>query len=156
MQFKEILSKLTGIGGPIFGLSWQPSENERSMAKRIIIFLEPRRVLYSEYEYELVHHCITSVIEIRNFLTSELSNINENSDLNSYVRSMRNSCNKFLNKCPDNNDFRHCIRQEGNIDSWVFVSAIGELRGVFGIMVGQIAKAYGFDVEADLSQIIPE
>ena len=27
---------------------------------------------------------------------------------------------------------------------------------VFGVMIGQIAKAYGLDVEDDLAQIIPE
>ena len=37
-----------------------------------------------------------------------------------------------------------------------FTSAIGELRGVFGVMIGQIAKASGLDVEDDLAQIIPE
>ena len=46
--------------------------------------------------------------------------------------------------------------QPGNIDNWIFTSAIGELRGVFGVMIGQIAKAYGLDVEDDLAQIIPE
>ena len=36
-----------------------------------------------------------------------------------------------------------------------FTSVIGKL-GVFGVMIGQIAKAYGLDVEDDLVQIIPE
>lgn len=47
-------------------------------------------------------------------------------------------------------------QEPGNIDNWIFTSAIGELRGVFGVMIGQIAKAYGLDVEDDLAQIIPE
>jgi len=29
------------------------------------------------------------------------------------------------------------------------------MRGVFGIMIGQIASSYGIDVEDDLAQIIP-
>lgn len=36
------------------------------------------------------------------------------------------------------------------------ISAYGELRGVFGVMIGQIAKAYGIDVEDELADIIPE
>ena len=76
--------------------------------------------------------------------------------LNSYVRAMRNACNKFLSKCPDRKDFRCYACQSGNIDNWIFTSAVGELRGVFGIMIGQIAKSYGLDVEDDLAQIIPE
>lgn len=42
-----------------------------------------------------------------------------------------------------------------NIDNWIFTGS-WELRGVFGIMIGQIAKAYGIDVEDELAQIIPE
>lgn len=38
----------------------------------------------------------------------------------------------------------------------IFTSAIGELRGVFGVMIGQIAKAYGIDIEDELAKIIPE
>ena len=43
-----------------------------------------------------------------------------------------------------------------NINNWIFTSAIGELRGLFGVMIGQIAKAYGLDVEDELAQIIPQ
>lgn len=156
MRFKEILSHLTGISCPVFGISWNPTESDRIIARRIIIFLEPRRVLYSAYHYETVHPCIISVTEIKNYLTSELQQIDEHSKLNSYVRSMRNACNKFLSRCPNDERFHHCACKEGNIDNWIFLSAIGELRGVFGVMIGQIAKAYGLDIEDELAQIIPE
>lgn len=156
MKFKELANRLTGISCPVFGVSWNPQETERSIARRIIIFLEPRRVLYSPYEYETVHPCIDSIVEIRNYLTAQLEHVDEKSNLNSYIRAMRSSCNKFLSKCPDREDFRYLACMNGNIDNWIFTSTIGELRGVFGVMIGQIAKAYGVDIEDDLSQIIPE
>jgi len=68
---------------------------------------------------------------------------------------MRNACNKFLSKCRDDDDFRYHAITPGNIDNWIFTSAIGEMRGVFGIMIGQIAFSYGIDVEDNLAQIIP-
>lgn len=43
-----------------------------------------------------------------------------------------------------------------NIYKWIFTSAVDELRGVFGVMIGQIAKAYGLDVEDELAQLISE
>ena len=156
MQFKEIMNKLTGISCPVFGISWNPSETERNIARRIIIFLEPRRVLYSPYEYETIHPCIHSVAEIKHYLTSELSKTDEKSKLNECLRAMRIACNKFLSSCPDNDNFRHFANHSGNIDNWIFISAIGEMRGTFGVMVGQLAKSYGIDVEDELSQIIPE
>jgi len=69
---------------------------------------------------------------------------------------MRNACNKFLSKCPDRENFRKYASQGGNIDNWIFTSAIGELRGIFGVMIGQIAREYGIAVEDGLAQIIPE
>lgn len=106
MRFSELLNRLTGISCPVFGISWNPGDTDRSIARRILIFLEPRRVLYSAYEYESVCPCITSVSEIKNYLTSELQQIDEKSELNSYIRAMRNACNKFLSRCPDRKDFR--------------------------------------------------
>lgn len=156
MKHTEILNRLTGLSCPLFGVSWNPPESQRSLARKIIIFLEPRRVLYSAYEYESVCPCIQSVTEIKNYLTAELPGIDDSSDLNSYVRAMRNACNKFLNKCPDRKEFRCHACENGNIDNWIFTSALGELRGVFGIMIGQIAAAYGLDVEDDLALIIPD
>ena len=156
MHFKSLLNRLTGVSCPIFGVSWTPPEDQRKLARRITIFLEPKRVLYTAFEFEYVCHCIDSVLEIRNYLTSELSKINEDSELEKYVRAMRNACNRFLNKCPEDKDSRCDSCRDGSINNWIFISALGELRGVFGIMVGQISKAYGIDVEDDLAQIIPE
>lgn len=155
MKHTEFFNRLTGISCPVFGVSWNPPESQRKIARKIIIFLESKRVLYSPYEYETVHPVISSVLEIKHFLTSELPNINEKSELQSYVRAMRNACNKFLSKCRDDDDFRNNAVRPGNINNWIFTSAIGEMRGVFGIMIGQIASSYGIDVEDDLAQIIP-
>jgi hypothetical protein len=69
---------------------------------------------------------------------------------------MRNACNKFLTSSPDDAGFRCQACRAGNIENWIFTAAIGELRGTFGIMIGQIAKAYGLDIEDNLAQIIPE
>ena len=156
LKYTEIFNRLTGISCPIFGVSWDPPEIQRKIAQKIIIFLlEAKRVLYSLYQYETVHPVINSVVEIKNFLTSELPNINEKSELQCYVRAMRNACNKFLSKCRDDDDFRHYAIRPGNISNCIFTSAIGEMRGVFGIMIGQIVSSYGIDIEDDLVQIIP-
>ena len=111
---------------------------------------------HAEFYIESLCPCITSVTEIKNYLTSELPNVNENSNLNGYIRAMRSSCNKFLNKCPNKKEFRCHACQPGTLDNMIFTSAVGELRGVFGVMIGQIAKAYGIDVEDELADIIPE
>ena len=155
MRFSEMLNRITGISCPIFGVSWNPAETERTAARRIIVFLEPRRVLYSPSEFEVPEYCVESVLNKREYLTSELQKIDEKSKLNLYVRSMRNACNVFLNRCPTKERFGDYSMGMGTLGYMIFAASIGELRGNFGVMIGQIAKAYGIDVEDKLAQIIP-
>lgn len=152
----NIMNKLTGISCPVFGISWNPDESERDIARRIITFLEAKRVLYSPYELETIYPVVDSVIDIRNMLTNEIPKMKKNSKLEECARAMRNACNKFLSRCKDDDEFRRHANMRGHICNWIFLSSIGELRGVFGVMIGQIAKAYGVDVEEQLAEIIPE
>lgn len=156
MKFSEILNRLTGISCPVFGLSWNPAETQRAVARRIIIFLEGKRLLSADFGDEAVCHCAESALEIKNFLTNELPNVDENSELTSYIRAMRTATNKFLNRFPKEKSERCVMCRSGSIENWIFITAVGELRGIFGIMIGQISKAYGIDVEDELAVIIPE
>jgi hypothetical protein len=45
MKFSEITNRLTGLSTPLLGVSWQPTDLEVSPARRVIGFLEDRRVL---------------------------------------------------------------------------------------------------------------
>lgn len=58
MRFSEIFNRLTGISCPIFGVSWNPAETQRTIARRIIIYLEAKRVLYADFGDEAVCRCI--------------------------------------------------------------------------------------------------
>ena len=156
MRFTEISNKLTGVSCPIFGISWNPSDTQRTIARRIIVFLEPRRVLYAPYGVEALCHCVESVSKIKDYLTTELQHMDGNGELSMYTRAMRKACNKFLNVFPGDKQEKCRYCHIGNKENWIFVSSIGELRGIFGIMIGQISKAYGIDVEEDLAQIIPD
>ena len=43
----------------------------------------------------------------------------------------------------------------GGFDEWVFISALGELRGVTGVIVAELATKYGLDVEDGPATILP-
>ena len=155
MKFEEIVKRITGISTPIFGISWSPNESEISVAKRIINKLEDRRVLYNPSELEMPDHCAKSIIEIRAILTDELIKVENESDLSNSIRAMRNACRKFLNTI-QYDDYRLTYARNSSLYSnWVFDLALGELRGVFGIHIMQIAVKYGLKVEDDLSTILP-
>jgi len=156
VRFKDIASRLTGFSTPIFGVSWKPPETQRSVAKRVVAFLEDRRVLYSPSEMEVPDHCVQSVLDIRKFLTTEIAQLDEKADLTASLRAMRAACRKFLSTVQA--DEGRIIRfgaQFGHYASWTFNGALGEMRGVFGIHIAKLATGYGVDVEDELAVIIP-
>jgi hypothetical protein len=156
VKFKDIASRLTGFSSPIFGMSWKPPETERSIAKRIITFLEDQRVLYSPSEMEVPHHCVQSVLDIRRFLTIEIAQLDEKAELTASLRAMRAACRKFLNAAQaDDGRIIQFGAQPSHYASWTFNGALGEMRGVFGIHIAKLAASYGVDIEDDLAVIIP-
>jgi hypothetical protein len=98
MKFTEIANRLTGIPTPFGGASWQPAELEIAGARRVIAFLEDRRVLYDPCEMEVPDHCVRSVIEIRHCLTEELGKLEGSTELAASLRAMRAACRKFLER----------------------------------------------------------
>lgn len=156
MKFSEILNRLTGISTPVVGISWNPPPLEANMARKVITFLEDRRVLYAPSEMEVPSHCVDSIVEIRQFLTEQLSGLDPSSELGASLRAMRTSCRKFLDTIGI--EYIDVIRfafHSGHWASWVFLGALGELRGVFGIHLAKIAAQYKIDIEEDLSAILP-
>jgi hypothetical protein len=156
MDVREILSRLTGLSVPVFGVSWSPPEAERAVARRVIASPEDRRVLYRPEAMEIAEHCIRSVLDIRALLTTELGKLDAGTDLAASLRAMRSAARKFLDvvgsREPD--IARHGFDQ-GHWASWIFLGALGELRGVFGIHLCLLAAKYGLPVEGELAAILP-
>jgi len=155
LKFTEIAKRVTGFSTPIFGVSWHPPESERNVAKRIIAQLEDRRVLYNPSEMEVPGHCVMSVIDIRRMLSQELGTLDENSTLAMSLRAMRTACRKFLDSVQSDDRIVRYGAHLGHFASWEFNGSVGELRGVFGVHLAQIAAQYGLDIEDELASILP-
>lgn len=156
MQFREVVSRVTGLSVPIFGVQWNPPEAECVAARRVLAFLEDRRVLYVPSEMELPHHCVESVLRIREFITAELGKLNSDQELAQSLRAMRAACRKFLATVQaDDQRIVQFGAHQGHYASWVFNGAVGELRGVFGVHVARLAASHGLDVEDELASILP-
>lgn len=155
MKFKTILSRLTGLSCPWFGISWNPTEAEIIIATRIIRFLEDKRILFNPSEMESPSYCVESTIRIREYLTYEMQSMNPDSKLFEYTKAMRIAARKFTDRMESQRD-KDFLCNARHWASWTFASALGEMRGIFGNMIAQIAAAYGLDVEDDLATIIPD
>lgn len=158
MKFSEIANRLTGISSPVLGVSWQPTELEVSAARRVVAFLEDRRVLYAPDELEMPSHCVHSVLEIRRFLTAEIGKLDSDSEFAASLRAMRTACRKFLDRAGVDGDERTVLyaNRRGHWASWIFYSALGEMRGAFGVHLARIATQFRLDVEDKLATILPE
>lgn len=147
-----IRRRLTGFSIPIFGVSWTPPEPRRDAARRLVAYLEDR-VLYAPETMEVPDHCVSSVLDIRRFLTAELQHGPDEDDLAQSIRAMRAACRKFLDTV--NGEVLRFGGHQGHWASWQFNGALGELRGVFGLHLARVAVQYGVEIEDDLGAILP-
>ncbi len=150
-------------------MSWEPPTVDVDVAHRVIVFLEDRRVLYEPAEVEVADHCIESVLEIRRFLTGVLGDGGIAEDLGGHLRAMRAACRHFLTASRaidpgDDPDLwtpwrrdrdRDRFGYRSGLEDWNLNQALGELRGVCGIHIAQIAVKYGIDLEEQLASILP-
>jgi hypothetical protein len=156
VKFSEIANRLTGISTPLGGVSWQSSDLEVSAARRVIAFLEDRRVLYAPDELEVPSHCVHSVLEIRHFLSGELGKLDAKSEFAASLRAMRAACRKFLERVgTDGREVILYANHHGHWASWTFYSALGEMRGTFGVHLTKIAAEFKLDIEDRLAEILP-
>jgi hypothetical protein len=145
--YRQLRKRLTGISTPFGGASWIPPEPDRDIVRRLMTFLEDRRVLYTNYSLEVPDWVTKSVLEIRQELTAILKSLDEDSPIVPHLKAMRAACRKFLDQT------------QGQARRWrmdaEILMALGEMRGVFGILIAQLCSKYKIDVEGDLAESLP-
>ena len=142
--------RLTGVSLPWFGAQWERIPGDREVAEQIITFLENRRVLFGERHVEDHDYCLSSVNDIRHFLTAQI-NAARSEDLRASLRAMRAAGRKFVDAAgPDARNF-----EPGWPSSNAFSLALGDLRTLMGVQIARIATQYDLDIEDDLATILP-
>ncbi|HMK09274.1 MAG TPA: DUF6650 family protein [Anaerolineales bacterium] len=143
--------RLTGVGTSVVSAQWEKVPGDEDVARRVLIVLEDRRLLFGQRHMEDESECVASALAIREMLTRELQEAKPGKDLALSLRSMRGACRRFVDAGgPGGHEFR---------GSWsgnpVFWTALGELRALMGQQIGLIADKYEIDLEPELASIIP-
>ena len=118
MKASEILARLNGVSTPFGGVSWVPPTSDVQVARKVIAFVEVRRVLFSTYSNEVPDQCVASVIEIRDFLTDLIGAGGIGDDLDQALRLARRYSVRFLERVgateaslPTDASTRHLFRE---------------------------------------------
>ena len=125
--------------------------SQKQIAREVIIYLEDKRVLYNPSELENPAHCITAVNQIREFLTRTIKRLDDTDELSLELREMRSAARKFTDRGQELD--RRFGRGAGFDQD--FFSALGEMRGVFGVYLKRTARKYDLKVEDGLAKIFP-
>lgn len=124
-----------------------------SIARKVIAFLEDRRVLFSPSDIEVPQHVFMSVIEIRHFLTDVIAAGGLGTELEQHLRGIRAACRDFTK---NDSGHAHTARSSNGLSDFELNQHLGEMRRSIGFHVAAICVKYGIDVEDQLAVILPE
>jgi hypothetical protein len=154
MRFKEIVRQLTGLSFPVFGVSWNPSEAEVTVARRVLTFLEDRQVLRYQQVRSDAGPCAASAREIRSYLTDELLKLKTDSELHASLTAMRRANKKFLAELQEKGvpeDMNYNLNSEQSAD---FQAALGRMRNVFAYHLTRLAVQHGLDLRDEIAWMV--
>ena len=86
------------VSSPWVGVRWTRTAGDKKTARRIVVFLEARRVLFADRHLEDERLCVESVLQIRQFLTEQIADCRPGRELEQTLRWMRNACRTFLDR----------------------------------------------------------
>lgn len=148
--------RVTGADLPFIGggLSWEYTEDDKKVARTVVTFLEDRRLLFGDRHCEDEVHCIRSALDIRAFLTDQITQAKPGKDLEACLRAMRAACRKFVaTGGPNGEDFFANGRYYRTAD--LFGLALGDLRTSIGHQLAIILRHYPMEIEESLASILP-
>lgn len=145
---------ITGFSTPFFGVQWEKTKRDKTVASHLVTFLEDRRVLFGERHCEDERHCIMSALQIRAFLTEQITEAKPGRELEASLRAMRAACRRFLDRGgPDGRDFQR--GRFAGYETDPFSLALGDMRTTVGHQLALILSQYPMPVEPDLQSILP-
>jgi len=160
----ESINKVNGVSTPLGGVSWVSNDSERTIARRVIIFLEDRRALHIRFipitENDFVgtirnDHCVESVLSIREFLTEQLGELNQKSPLANDIRKIRDACRIFLDETSFYQENTWTLDASYKdkrylISNITFNKTLLDLKMAAGKHILSISEKYGIELQSEL------
>lgn len=147
--------RTTGLTAGVVGAQWERKDDDQEIARRVLNLLGDRRMLWKDFSLEIEEHCVRSAIQVRRDLGFHLDNPEIGDGLARRVRLLQGLFRAFVDEIgPGGDDAHRWLGRSGGTDP--LSMALGRLRGLVGIQVGQLASEYDLDVSEELATIVPD
>ena len=157
MKLQSIFKRITGFSSPLFGLSWNVKESEEQQARRIISFLEDKRILYVPIEWDKRNpkKSVRSVLNVRDFITKEIGKQESSDFLVDALREIRLACRDFL-IIIDTYKPKILVASHPSAHSgaFKFEKALLLLRAAISVQIFNICDKYGIQHSGELESMV--
>lgn len=143
-----------GSIGPFGGAQWERRDDDREIARRVLNMLGDRRMLWKDFSLEIEEHCVRSANLARDRLGTHLDNPEISPALEARIRLLQRLFRAFVDEVgPAGTEWDRPWRSMGTDPLSV---ALGRLRGLVGVQIGEVAAEYDLDVSDELATIVPD
>jgi hypothetical protein len=146
--------RLTGASLSSVGAQWERKDDDREIARRVLNLLTDRRMLWKDFSLEIEEHCVTSANRTREQIGVHLDNPEIGTELAWRLQLLQRLFRDFVDQVgPAGGDWD---RRRSPMGTDPLSMALGRLRGLVGVQVGELAANYDLDVSEELATIVPD
>jgi hypothetical protein len=146
--------RITGGSTPFGGTQWERKDDDREIARRVLNLLGDRRMLWKDFSLELEEHCVGSADHARKELAKHLDNPEIGPEMIRHVQLLQCLFRDFMDEVgPSGGDWDRHYRLMGTDP---LSMALGRLRALAGVQIGELAAEYELDVSEELASIVPD
>jgi hypothetical protein len=134
------------------GIQFEPKDDDREIARRVVNDLSDRRMLWRDFTMEVEEHCVESAIQLRRQLGERLNTRGISPELAKRIQLIQRLLPSFIDEMETDERLHH--RTHWGTD--LLSVALGRLRALIGVQLGDHAASFRLDVPEDLATIVPD
>ncbi|PRY62849.1 hypothetical protein BCF74_10356 [Knoellia remsis] len=146
--------RLTGVTAGPAGAQWERKDDDREIARRVLNMLGDRRMLWRDFSLEIEEHCVQSANIARQKLGELMDNPEGSSTMAQRLQAIQRHFRDFVDEVGPSEQQWDRHRSPYGTDP--LSVALGRLRGLVGVHIGELAAEHDLDVSEELASIVPD
>lgn len=146
--------RITGASAPFGGAQWERKDDDGEIARRVLNLLADRSMLWKDFSMEIEEHCVQSADYARKEIGKHLDNPEIGDELARRLQLLQRLFRDFMSEVGPGG--AQWDRQYRPIGTDPLSMALGRLRGLIGVQIGEMAAQYDLRVSDELAVIVPD